>query len=133
MNDDINRMHEALGMALRMYELGARRSGRTTRMVEQVREGETVVCLNEQHARNVRQALQEKGLRDIRVTTCAPNMGNFISTTAGNSGRIHLDHCWVHEWYSAAIIAATRELEAAVASRDTRGKPELDRMLRNII
>ncbi len=122
MNDEINRLHEARGMALRMYELGARRSGRTTRMVEQVRDGETVVCLNTQHARHVRQALDEKGLRVAKVVTCRPDMGELISTTAGYRGRLHLDHCWVHEWYSAAIIRATKEIEGAVASRERGGE-----------
>jgi hypothetical protein len=123
LNDEINRLHEAMGMALRMYEQGARRSGRTTRMIDQVREGETVVCFNALHARHVQTALRERGLTNVRVSTCAPDMGEFVSTTAGVRGRIHLDHCWVHEWYSAAIIRATREIEGAVASRDAGDRP----------
>lgn len=123
MNDEINRLHEAMGMALRMYEQGARRSGRTTRMIDQVRDGETVVCLNASHARHVQTALRERGLAKVRVFTCAPDMGEFVSTTAGVRGRIHLEHCWVHEWYSAAIIRATREIEGVVASRDAGDGP----------
>ena len=120
MNEDINRLHEALGMALRMYELGARRSGRTSRMIEQIRDGETVVCLNQQGARQVQRLLAERGLRSVRITSCAPDLGEFMSTTAGFTGRVHLDHLWVHEWYSAAIIRATKELEGAVDSRDRK-------------
>lgn len=120
MNDDINRLYEALGMALRMYDLGARRSGRTSRMIEQIRDGETVVCLNQQGARQVQRLLAERGLRSVRITSCAPDLGEFMSTTAGCTGRVHLDHLWVHEWYSAAIIRATKELEGAVASRDRK-------------
>lgn len=104
---------------LRMYELGARGSGRTSRMIEKVRAGEAVVCLNGAHASHVIRVLRERGIV-ARVVTCGPDVGDLARTLDGYRGAVHLDHCWVHEWYSASIINATRDLEGVIASCDRK-------------
>lgn len=126
MDQDTHRLSEAIHMAMRMHELGARQSGRTSRMVERVRDGEMVVCLNAASARRMTELLRQQGKHRVRVVTSAPQQNEFVSTTAGYSGRLHLDHSFVWEWFSRALIDARNELDGIAKSRDTRASTNDD-------
>jgi hypothetical protein len=114
---DARRLTEALQMALRMYDAGARRSGRTTRMIESVREGDAVVCLNQAHAREIRRLLDDRGLKRVSILTAPGHLGELGHVTA-RSNRLHIDHCWLHEYFMNEISRAENNIEALVKSRE---------------
>lgn len=101
-----------IGAAMRAaavnYSQSARRSGRTTRLLESLRNGDRVIFHEEREARRVKLLARECGL-DIRTMVVPVYDPAQLQGYAG--GRTFLDHGWVEEYYAQAIMRAAREID----------------------
>ncbi len=105
MSDD--RYGMALRVALEAVEIGARRSGRTTRMLDQVRDGDVVVCATAREVDRLTRLLAERRIK-ARVTMAA---GHYDVPRPRAPGRIHFDHDWLRLRYLDAIEGVRIDLE----------------------
>ncbi|GHB33667.1 hypothetical protein GCM10007094_23070 [Pseudovibrio japonicus] len=86
------------------------RSGRTTRMLDAVKEGDVVVCWDAAHARHIRFGLEERELRDVRLVTLGTQTGSLPMT----SGHVHFDHYSLLHHFHTAIVRAQQQVEDMV-------------------
>lgn len=98
----------ALQAAMQMYFHHSRHTGRTTRMLDAVQEGDTVVCANESAMKAARNLFYARGVRDVKfVAVEKATLRGTMDVLRGNySGRFHFDHTFVERFYAAALERA---------------------------
>ena len=106
--------------AVETYITAARQTGRTTSLLESLRDGDRVVCRTQGEANDLDMRCQERGLKVafLVVPTYAPNQ--VFSLGKGTSkGRTLFDHGWLEDYYKRLI----RDAQAAVdfVQRETSG------------
>lgn len=99
-----------LRAALNLFEQGARRSGRTTRMIEALRNGDTIICASGAYAGELTRLIgrERPELISVRVFVCETFEDAYRRTRG--AGRVILDHEWVRVFYHRALDQAEREL-----------------------
>lgn len=112
MRDVIERYDSAMRMALEVFELGQRRSGRTTRLIDAAQPGDKIVLPVEgghgkQELHRLGVLLREAGKDKTVKITVTPL---FEPPRGRNVGRPLLDHSFVHAHYAVAIADAGRWL-----------------------
>ena len=85
------------GMA-KMYFSSARQSGRTTQMLDSLKDGDRIVCLNEQEARRLKGLCRERKL-NVQVLVCLPHSYQDLFRQGTPQGRTVLDHSWVEQLF----------------------------------
>lgn len=108
--------HFGIGAAMqsmaRVYSQAARRTGRTTSLVESVKEGDRIVFANQDEARTVVRLLRERELVDVQCLVVDPKTPERLMSEHGTSqGRTLFDHGWVEAYYREAIARAEREID----------------------
>lgn len=104
----------ALDAMLRTLEHSARRTGRTTRMLDALREGDQVIAMNADHAQILRRDIRERGLKDVSVIAVPDTaQGAVLSKVhpATRKGVTHFDHTWVEKFYAGAIAEMRKDFE----------------------
>lgn len=96
----------------------SRRTGRTTSLVESLRDGDRVVCLNDQQAREMRRLCQHRDLK-IDVIVIHPDVAGNIFERPTSEGRTLFDHCWVEQYYLNALEGARERIDHM--QRETSG------------
>lgn len=105
----------ALEMALQAYDLGARRSGRTTALLDAVKAGDVVLCASIAEQRSLTYQLRGRGIRaDVRIVGANyPDVQECLRRL--NAGaRVHLHHDWVKKFYEQELLGARQHMEAVV-------------------
>lgn len=97
------------GMA-RMYCQSARRTGRTTSLVESVKDGDRIVFTNSKEAEHVRRLCLERGVQ-VEVMIAEPHQQERVFERGTPEGRTLFDHSWVEQYYLNAIERAQREID----------------------
>lgn len=97
------------GMAL-IYFQSARRTGRTTSLVESVKTGDRVVFIDRDHAKRFQQLCQEREV-DVECIVVPPSEPRKLFQYPTSQGRTIFDHCWVQEFYLGAVIRTMEELD----------------------
>lgn len=97
--------HFGIGAALEgaavIYFRSARRSGRTTSLVESLKTGDRVVFLEAREADRVKRLCMERGVK-IEVTVLDPKRPGDIFHKNGSlpaEGRMLFDHGWLEAFY----------------------------------
>lgn len=105
----------ALLGCFRVFRECARRTGRTTRFVAQLRDGDVVVFDDVREAQRVRRLCQERGTAiDTRVIDPRhglPSPGEVIGGRLGSTVRVLFDHGWVEAYHDGEIREACARLE----------------------
>lgn len=92
------------------YNQGARRTGRTTMMVNSLREGDIVVFHDSREMRRVDRMIRERGLHNVKcITVPADGPLDQLYGRKAN-GKTVFDHMWVEAHYRNAIKRAETEL-----------------------
>lgn len=120
-----------LAAGLQIYLQTARRTGRTSRMLDRLKDGDQVVTLSSREADRLRRLAKERKL-DVRIVTVSePHPGAVLATvrTAPRMGHTYFDHLWVEAFFERAIADAARDLdqlESATSGWQTAHELTLD-------
>lgn len=120
--------HFGIGAALlgaaRAYFSGARQSGRTTSLVESVREGDRVVCANVQTAEQLRRLLRARDLavEVVMIPVGEPERLFHLGTSAG---RTLFDHVWIEDYYLAELQRAAATVDELQRQASGFGTPHV--------
>lgn len=102
-----------VGNALKAFHhsmfMASRRTGRTSRMLEQVKSGDRIVFASEGAAGHVRPLLKEMG-KEVECVICTPKDPYSLSVRPPAKGFTHFDHDWVDEYYRFALEQASEWL-----------------------
>jgi hypothetical protein len=99
-----------LQTAMQMYSQVARTTGRTTKLLNILKDGDRVVFINETHVQLFQNQLRERNLK----TTCTsinPRYPEQLLQRAPCSGQTYFDHVWVEEFYKLAIERASVDID----------------------
>lgn len=110
------RFSDMLKIAARSYESGARRSGRTSRLIAALPSGRpiTIICATEQAARILEKQIREQRPDvDPRMIISSPEKPNEIGRETRGYADMRFDHNWVCQFYEFKIEEARREIEGA--------------------
>lgn len=103
--------------AVEIYFRGARRTGRTTALVESVKNGDCICFLPEHRieAERVQRLCRERGV-EVKCITLDPQEPTLRETA---KGRMIFDHSWIEKYYRLAIQRA--EDDIAYLEREMSG------------
>jgi hypothetical protein len=90
--------------------MSARRTGRTTALLEALKDGDRVVCPNEASARHMRHELK-KWRKKVAVFVVPVNEPNKLFSQPSSDGRTVFDHVWVEDYYRAQIAEAAKDID----------------------
>jgi hypothetical protein len=104
--------HAAAAIAgMELFEISSRRSGRTSRLLELVQDGDRVICHDERHARLVKQQLRDRGKVAVDVGHAPPCRDGLLRRFGTMpKGRTFVDHEWARQFFAAAIDEARGDL-----------------------
>ncbi len=115
--------HFGIGLALRgmfqTYLRCARQTGRTTSLIDSVRDGDRIVFVNEQQARLVKGRLHDRGLKTVECVVVPPDQVVRLFEMGTPKGRTIFDHVWIEAFYERAIDRALAEVDHL--QRETSG------------
>lgn len=102
-----------IGNALRgaalAYFQGARRTGRTTKLIERVRDGDRIVFATREEAARVQQLLRERGVRPECIVVPVDQPHRAVERIS-RSTRVLFDHCWIEQYHLRSIERASAYL-----------------------
>lgn len=97
--------------AAQVYMSTARRTGRTTSLVESVKDGDRLCFSNAREAGRVKRLCQERGV-EVECIVIDPRQPEGTPERGTAQGRTIFDHSWVEDYYVLAIERAGREIDA---------------------
>jgi hypothetical protein len=114
--------HSGIGLAIsamfQTYRQSARTTGRTTSLLESVKDGDRIIVLNGQEKTRLERELRDRKL-NVDVFVMPLNRINELSHRAPSTGRTVFEHTWVEAFYELAIERAQKEID--VMQRETSG------------
>ncbi len=106
--------HFGIGNAVRGmtngYFQSARRTGRTTSLVESVKDGDRIVFADSKEAERVRRLCLERGV-EVDCIVVEPRTPERVFERATSEGRTIFDHSWVEKFYARAIDQAIADID----------------------
>jgi len=121
--------HFGIGLAVqaaaRIYFQSACRTGRTTSLVECLKDGDRVVCANPRAAEDLRRRCFMRRL-EVDVIVVPPDQAWRARERKKSVGRTLFDHSWIEQYYLESMkncAAAIQEIELNL-SGDGTPKPE---------
>lgn len=128
--------HFGIGAAtssmLAMYFETGRRTGRTSSLVESVKDGDRLIFTTEREARRVKTLCKERGV-DIEIAVCDPAQPDGLLIRPPARGRTMFDHTWVEQFYMNKVTRATADIDylEKVMSREPDRGEEPNRSVHN--
>lgn len=124
--------HFGIGAAMRAmlvnYSQSARRTGRTTSLLDDVEPGDRVVFANSKHAREFQQLLRErfrsmrvdpKNAEQISCVVVDPKEPHKVFELGTPKGRTIFDHTWIEMFYALEVDRAIAFIDKL--QRETSG------------
>jgi hypothetical protein len=96
--------------AVEVLFMSARRTGRTTALLEALKDGDRVVCANEASARHMIYELR-KWRKKVNVFVVPVKEPNRLFSRPPSDGRTVFDHVWVEDYYRAQIEEAAKDID----------------------
>lgn len=127
--------HFGIGAAMasmaRTYSQSARRTGRTTSLVESMKDGDRIVFHERAEAKRVERLCMERGVQ-VECIVVDPKDPARLLERGTNQGRTLFDHGWVEAYYQQAIASAAVHIDNlermasgyGEAHRETRRRAE---------
>lgn len=114
------------GMAL-AYCSAVRRTGRTTSLVESVKEGDRIVFADEREATRVGNLLLDRGVA-VNCVVASTQSPEEIFDRGTSEGRTIFDHGWLEQYYQRGIDAMAGKIDRL--ERESSGYGEAHRETR---
>lgn len=110
--------------AVGIYLRAARGTGRTTSLVDSVKEGDAVVFVDGNQAKLFERLCRERGLV-VETRVCHPRRSNelFHRPPLSGDGRLIFDHVWVEEYIKYALENASDEIDRLQKDLSGTGEP----------
>lgn len=106
--------HFGIGAAIKgmaeVYFHSARRTGRTTALLSNLKNGDRVICIDGQSAERMRRLCRERGL-EVDCIALAPRDPQRVFERGTPHGRTIFDHPWIEQFYALAIERAAKDIE----------------------
>lgn len=106
--------HFGIGAAMEAmalsYSLSARRTGRTTSLVDSVKDGDRIIFLNSKEAERVKNLCFERGVK-VECIVVDPRDPYRVMELAQPDGRTIFDHSWVESYYMIILEEAAATLD----------------------
>jgi hypothetical protein len=127
--------HFGIGAAMRgitqIYIQSARRTGRTTSLVESVKNGDRIIFVDNNEAERVKRLCLERGVK-VECIVIDPKKPGDVFKRGTPEGRTLFDHSWVEQYYVNAIEFAKNDIDRlqqqtscyGEAHRETRRRAE---------
>jgi hypothetical protein len=108
---DIFGIGPALQGALQIYFSCARRTGRTTHLLDSVKSGDRVIFAEARHANYFESLCRGRGL-SVQCCVADPRRPNeiFGMTPVLPGGRTWFDHVWIERFYAAEVDRIGRQI-----------------------
>ena len=114
-----------------IYMQSARRTGRTTSLVESVKDGDRICFAGSREADRVRRLCLDRGV-NVECIVIDPKQPERVFDRGTPQGRTIFDHSWVEQYYLNAIERACAEIDRlqqqasgyGEAHRETRRRAE---------
>jgi hypothetical protein len=119
--------HAVAGM-VRVYQYTARASGRTTSLVESVKDGDRIVFATPKEARRVERLCKERGVK-VECITVPPSQADLVFNRGPARGRVIFDHGWVEQYYVNAIERAATAIDELERQSSGMGAAHLETLL----
>lgn len=87
---------------MNIYFSGARRTGRTTRFINTLQDGDRVLTASKGEKHDLERRLRERGL-NVEVIHREPNLFRYEPQQPNPNGRTLMDHGFVEECYKLAL------------------------------
>lgn len=100
----------ALQAMLQTYENTARRTGRTTNLIESLRDGDRVVVESAAVKRHIVGLLQERGLQ-VDVIVVDPKDVGELFRRGTSQGRTLFEHTWIEAFYHMRLKYAAADID----------------------
>lgn len=97
------------GMALTYFQ-SARRTGRTTALVESVKDGDRIVFADSREAERVRRLCLERGIT-VECIVSDPKTPQRLFERGTSKERTIFDHGWVEQYYLDVLEGHAREID----------------------
>ena len=110
----------SLKAVMTVYFISARSSGRTTALIESVKNGDRLVFTNQHEAQRVKQLCWERGVT-VECIVIDPRGASqiYLLPSLRGEGRTIFDHTWIEHFYMAAL--ETTEEKLAELERSSSG------------
>jgi len=106
--------HFGIGAAIRgaanIYCHSARQTGRTTSLVESVKDGDRIVFSDGREAERVRRLCMDRGVK-VDCLVINPRTPERVFESGTPEGRTIFDHSWVEQYYMQAIDRAAQDID----------------------
>lgn len=120
----IGNAYRAMAM---MYTQASRRTGRTTQMLDRLKNGDRVVCLESAEVHRLKRLCHERGL-EVEFITCSPKDPGQLLMRGTPEGQSVFEHTWVERFFASRIEHLVEEF--AQLQRDLSGYGEAHRETR---
>jgi len=111
----------ALRGVAKVYFISARRSGRTTALVESLKDGDKVICRSHMEGNSIKDLCKRRG---VEIEICAVNPAEWanIYQVPPAKRRMVFDHTWVEEFYLQQIEDMGKFFERVQQERSGSGE-----------
>ena len=91
----------------KMYFQSARRTGRTSLLIESLKDGDRVVCAALPEARRLQKLADARGV-NVKFTVVEPSRPELLTAS---TGRTVFDHSWVEQYYMASLKQCQSDID----------------------
>ena len=124
--------HFGIGQAMkgmaRCYFLASRGTGRTTSLLESLKDGDRVCCATGKEADRLTRMLRERKV-DAQAIAVDPNTPQRIFERGTPEGRTIFDESWVEQYYLRALEAAAKDIDRLQREASGRGAAHIETRL----
>jgi hypothetical protein len=100
----------ALQLALRMYVQGARQTGRTTSLIESLKDGDRVVCLDNREAKRLEGLCRERRIK-VKCVAVSRHDAESLFHSGTPEGRTIFEHTWIEAFYEMTLRRAAEQID----------------------
>lgn len=127
--------HFGIGAAMlamsAVYTTATRRSGRTTSLIEDVKDGDRIVFAHSHEAQRVERILLERGLK-VQCIVVDVRDPHQLLRRGTSQGRTIFDHSWIEEYYNGTIKHAAETIDRMERETSGYGEPHRETQRRAI-
>lgn len=112
---------QALRSMVECYFITSRQTGRTASLLDSLRTGDRVVCLDSREAHRLRRLCMERALK-VEVLVVAPDRAHELPSYGPAQGRTLFEHTWLEEFYRRAIKRAGEQIDELQRRMSSHGE-----------